>query len=465
VRNFDPQLAEIRFGYGLSPLVTPPTGPDDILAGLEMPDEMALQFPTEPFSEFRQRMVESQAANKLRRKHRGTDIAENARKKRNLINAVARKAWIGWLVNTMMRRTHSKSAFRERAVAFWADHFTAFGKRGVERRATTPYVDDAIRPLVAGRFADLLRAAVMHPLMLGYLDQTRSIGPNSDMAGRKKSNSLDIAGLNENLAREVLELHTLGVNGPYTQTDVRQLAELFTGMTFQPRNGYKFRKDYVEPGSETVLGVEYPDVFNDKPVRAVLEALAVHPATARHIASKLAVHFVSDTPDPELVDALEATYLATDGALMPLYETLLKHPQAWDPTLTNFKPPIDFMSSAMRSLAVQPDFLTTLKEKQLRRLFNEPLVKMGQEWERPIGPDGWPEEDPHWITPQGLAGRVTWAMAVPQVLVGALPDPREFVDIALGNYANDVVRFAASAAESKPEAIGLVLMSPAFQRR
>lgn len=464
MRKFDPVLAEIRFGYGLSPLVPAHSDVDDILSDLNGPDDMAAQFPSEPFSAFRDRMVRAQAARAARRKARGTEMAAQARKQRNLINAEAKTAWLTWVGQTMLRRTYSRTAFRERIVAFWADHFTATGKRGVIRRATTPYVDDAIRPFVAMRFGDLLQAAVMHPVMLDYLDQTLSIGPNSDRAARNTGGKTQ--GMNENLAREVLELHTLGVDGPYGQKDVTELAELFTGMTFQARNGYKFRKDFVEPGAETVLGETYPDAYNDKPVRAVLEDLAAHPATARHIARKLAVHFTSDTPEAALIDALEATYLAHDGALMPLYETLLNHDAAWAPALGNFKPPIDFMSSAFRALGPDADVVSQIDRRQMIRHMTEPLITMGQPWETPIGPDGWSEDDGDWITPQGLAARVTWAMAVPETIMpGALPDPRQFVDVALGSYANDAVRFAASAAESKSEAIGLVLMSPAFQRR
>ena len=463
MRDFDPTLAEIRFGYGLSPTIPAPISVEHILAGLTGPDKMAQQFPIEPFMTFRGRMVKVQEAAAIRRKFRGTEQAQAARKTRNVLNKEAREAWQGWLGQSMLRRSHSSTAFRERLIAFWADHFTATGKRGVIRRATTPYTEDAIRPFIAMRFSDLLQAAVMHPVMLHYLDQERSVGPNSSIAGRQSGKNT--RGLNENLAREVLELHTLGVGGPYTQTDVTELAELFTGMTFQARNGYKFRKDFVEPGPETVLGRTYANAQNDKPVRAVLNDLAAHPATARHIAWKLAVHFTTDNPDETLVAALEATYLETDGALMALYETLLTHPASWVPELVNFKPPIDFMSSSFRALAPSTQEIHETKPVQIYRRFMEPLVTMGQAWEKPGGPDGWTEADADWITPQGLAARVTWAMNVPKILVGSLPDPRRFVDTALGTYANDVVRFAAGAAESKAEAIGLVLISPAFQRR
>lgn len=463
MHKFTPELAEIRLGYGLSPLIAAPESPEQMLSGLTAPDDMLVQFQTETFAAFRDRMVSAQKANTIRRKKRGTPEAAEARKARNVINADARRAWLGWVGQTMLRRTYSPNAFRERLVAFWADHFTATGKRGVIRRGTTPYVDSAIRPFITQNFADLLQAAVMHPLMLDYLDQARSIGPNSGLAERKSGKKAP--GLNENLAREVLELHTLGVDGPYTQADVTQLAELFTGMTFQAQNGYKFRKDYVEPGAETVLGKTYADAYSDKPVRAVLQDLAANPATARHLAHKLAVHFTTDTPDATLVDALEARYLRTDGSLAAVYETLLDHPAVWNPELVNYKPPIDFISSAFRALTPAPEIVQGTKPREIIRYITAPLSTMGQSWEKPIGPDGWSEADSDWITPQGLAARVTWAMSVPEAMLGVNNDPRIFVESALGSYANETIRFAARAAESKPEAIGLVLMSPAFQRR
>ncbi|MEO1777355.1 MAG: DUF1800 domain-containing protein [Pseudomonadota bacterium] len=461
MRDFDPQLAEIRFGYGLSPVVAAPSSVDAMLSALQAPDAMADRFPIEPFDTFRLRMVEVAKAARERRKHRGTAKAEAAKKRRNVLNAEARKDGLKWAGHVLLRRVWTPDAFRERLVAFWSDHFTAHGKRGVIRRATSPYVQEAIRPHLTSRFEDMLQAAVTHPLMLDYLDQSQSMGPGSVRAQNKKKN----AGLNENLAREVLELHTLGVDGPYTQDDVRELAELFTGLSFSPSNGFVFRPNFAEPGPETVLGQTYTDDKTEAPVRAVLSDLAAHPSTAAHLAQKLAVHFVSDSPDPALVAALEAAYHDTDGSLMAMYEVLLSHPAAWSPALSNYKPPQDFMVSALRSLAVPEKLLMRFDEKNMRRVFNAPLTAMGQQWQRPIGPDGWPEEDAHWITPQGLAGRVEWAMAAPEFILRVLPDPRAFVETALGDRADEAVRFAAAAAESKPEAIGLVLMSPAFQRR
>ncbi|MEM8654992.1 MAG: DUF1800 domain-containing protein [Pseudomonadota bacterium] len=463
MRTFNPELAEIRFGYGLSPMVDPPHSLAQMLDGITGPDAVQTTFPIEDFARFRTRMVAAQKQRKIRRDNRGTARAEQARKQRNVLNRQARVAMAGWLGQTLLRRAHTPTAFRERLVAFWADHFTAMGRQGVVRRGTSPYIEDAIRPFIASRFEDLLQSAVMHPLMLDYLDQTRSMGPNSVRAVRRGPDKP--SGLNENLAREVLELHTLGVDGPYSQRDVTQLAELFTGLTFNARNGFKFRKDFAEPGAETVLGVSYGAEANLSEIRAVLRDLAAHPATARHLAQKLAVHFTSDTPDPDLIDALEGAYLSHGGALMPLYQTLLEHPASWRTPLSNVKPPIDFISSAGRALGVPTDHFEGRQEKWLRRWVMAPLVRMGQAWERPLGPDGWAEEDTAWITPHSVAERVSWAMSTPQKLTQDLPDPRGFVDAALGGFAGDAVRFAAAAAESRSEAIGIVLMSPAFQRR
>jgi uncharacterized protein (DUF1800 family) len=460
VRAFESELAEIRFGCGLSPVIAPATSVETMLAGITAPDTMAARFEIEPFDSFRARMVESDRLRRIQRDKRGKPEAKVARKDRNLLKKAARIDMVRWLGLSMLRRTYTETGFFERLVYFWGDHFSATGKAGLIRRATSPYIEDGIRPFVGGRYADLLISAVTHPVMLQYLDQDGSMGPDSARALKRGK----AAGLNENLAREVMELHTLGVDGPYTQDDVRELAELFTGLSFQPKQGRKFRKDYVEPGAETVMGKTYADAYSMKPVRAVLEDLAVHPATARHLSWKLAVHFVSDMPDPALIDHVSARYLETDGDLMQVYAALLEHPAAWTQEGANIKRPVDFVGSSMRALAVDPAAVIQLDERETRNLLLTPMVLMGQTWQKFSGPDGWPEEDEAWLSPQGLSGRVRWAMSGPQVLRPDLPDPREFVETALGSRASDEVTFAATAAESKSEAIGLVLMSPAFQR-
>lgn len=460
--SFSPELAEIRFGCGLSPILSPVSSAQAMLDGVQGADAMAGLFPIETYDVFSQRMVRAKTLRKRMRRVRGAPEFDVIKKQRKLLSKAARQDMARWFGRNMLRWTFTEQAFRERLVTFWGDHFTALGKRGLLRRATSPFIEEAIRPHVGANFADMLVAITTHPLMLHYLDQENSVGPNSNRAKRKPHK----VGLNENLAREVLELHTLGVDGPYVQSDVRQFAELLTGLTSQTTKGFGFRKDYAEPGAETVLGKSYGGKSAQlAPVIEALNDLAVHPATARHIAWKLAVHFVSDTPDPALVDHIAVRFQDTDGDLMAVYAALLEHPAAWEETLFNVKPPAAFMGSSFRALAIPVGAIEALSEKDTRRNLTMPLTLMGQNWQHPVGPDGWPEEDDAWVTPQGVAARLRWAVAVPQVLHPALPDPRRFVTDALGARATGTLRFVAASAESKAEAIGLVLASPAFQRR
>ncbi|MDJ0823629.1 MAG: DUF1800 domain-containing protein [Paracoccaceae bacterium] len=458
--RFDPVLAEIRFGCGLSPFVPAPESVEALLAGLTAPDVVAERFPVETFEAFLPRVREVGRLRQIRRANRGTAEDDDAREAIQRLNQAARVESFKWMAAHIARRVETTAPLRERMAFFWADHFTATGKDSVLRRASSPYLESAIRPNMTGTFEDLLFEAVTHPLMVHYLDQAFSMGPNSQRAKVKKGR-----GLNENLAREVLELHTLGVDGPYTQTDVTELAELFTGLThnFQ-KQGRAFNPNLSEPGTQTILGKTYGPDGAMRDIRRVLRDLARHPATARHIARKLAVHFVSDTPDPALVDDLTAVYRDTGGELMPLYRALLTHPASWDTDQPNVKQPFDFVTSALRALAVPPEVYLPLPERRFRVLFERPMVGMGHVWDKPDGPDGLPEEDSAWITPQGLAARLQWSMIVPQQLVPDLPDPRDFVRQALGRRATATLEFAAAAAESRADGIGIVLASPAFQR-
>ncbi|MEL7097189.1 MAG: DUF1800 domain-containing protein [Pseudomonadota bacterium] len=461
MRQFDPEFAEMRFGSGLSPVIAPPRDAQAMLDGLTAPDVIAQDYPIPTFAEFEPRLTEMFGYLQIKRKNRGTELGKQADKSRRLLQKAARQDMVRWLGASMLRRAHTPSGFFERLTYFWGDHFAATGKSGGVRRATSPYIEEAIRPHVTGRFADMLKAAVTHPVMLEFLDQHVSIGPNSRRAERVKRP----VGLNENLAREVLELHTLGVGAPYTQDDVTQLAELLTGLSYHPEKGFRFVKAMAEPGAETVMGKTYPDVMSLDPIYEVLDDLAAHPVTAQHLASKLAVHFVSDTPDPALVDHVAARFRDTGGDLMAVYAALLEHPAAWVREGANIKTPVEFVGSAMRALAVPRDKIETLNEGRMRNLILTPMSVMGLTWQKFAGPDGWPEEDENWLSPAGLAGRVQWAMGAPIKMVDDLPDPRAFAGTALGGALTDDVIFAATAAESRAEAIGLVLMAPAFQRR
>ncbi|MEQ9242195.1 DUF1800 domain-containing protein [Roseovarius indicus] len=460
--SFDPERAAIRFGCGLSPRIAPPTSVEDMLSRLSGPDHAAKAFPVPDYQTSVAHHFDLRDARKAKRRAK-TDAERNKANKaiRQVRQGFHREAG-HWFANVMLRRALSEDAFRERLTAFWADHFTALHRGGPMRYGHVLYADEAIRPHVAGRFSDMLRAAATHPLMLNFLDQGESSGPNSAAAAKKER----FGGLNENLAREMLELHTLGVNGPYTQADVRQLAELLTGLSYGMRKGFIFRPDLAEPGPESVLSVEYGGTGRARleDIYAALDDLARHPATARHIARKLAVHFVSDTPDEGLVEAMTARYTATDGHLPEVYAEMLSHPAAWADAPGNVKQPMDFIGSSLRALDIVPRHMPADKNGQMRRMFYIPLELMGQAWGQPLGPDGWEEADDAWITPQRLAARLIWGMTVPFQLRRVLPDPRDFVETALGGRAPEEVRFAARAAETRAEGIGIVLASPAFQR-
>jgi len=458
--GFDPEMAAIRFGCGLSPQIPAPQSVEEMLARLAGPDRAAQAFAIPGFAameEYNQKLRAARralkAAGEAGRKARKKDIQQ--------VRRDAFRAGAGWFGHMLLRRALAEDGFRERLCAFWADHFTAAGRQRLMRAAVAPYAEEAIRPHVAGRFSQMLRAAETHPLMLIYLDQRVSVGPNSKRAQRAGGD----LGLNENLAREMLELHTLGVGAPYTQTDVRQLAKLLTGLTYTGRKGVQFRPAWAEPGAETVLGHSYGgDKARLEDIYAFFDDLANHPATAAHLARKLAVHFVSDSPDEGMVADMAARYRETGGNLPDVYAVMLGHPAAWRPQDGNVKEPMDFIGSALRALAVAPGRMPADNLRRMQRLFLGPLELMGQNWGRPGGPDGLPEEDADWITPQRLAARLQWAVTVPSRLQRVLPDPRAFVDTALGARARGAVRFAAGAAETRAEGIGLILAAPEFQR-
>mgnify|MGYP000344949389 CR=1 FL=1 len=459
--SFTPTLAERRFGYGLSPVLTSVQSIDAMLQGVAGPDVMQADWPLPGFRDLQDKLVLRRRFRGFARKNPTTDEGKAADKKQQAIYRETQTAWTRWFLQAQRRRMLTPHAFRERLVAFWADHFTAVGKGGILRFGMTSYVEDAVRPHVNASFGAMLRACVKHPLMLDYLDQNTSAGPGSIMVRRRPRRR----GLNENLAREVLELHTVGVDGPYTQTDVRELAELFTGLSASRDYGFIFRRNMAEPGAETVLGKTYGQGPSLQYIDDALEDLARHPATAEHIARKLAVHFVNDTPPLALVAHVKQAYLDSDGDLMRCYRALLEHPMAWSLPSQNIRPPQEFMSATLRAFGRPSQTFSKLEPKPVRQVFFEPLKLMGQPWERPVGPDGWAEKDAAWVTPQGIAARLEWAVHAPSRVLDELPDPRDFVETALGDAVTEDVRFAAKAAENRAEALGLILVSPAFQRR
>jgi uncharacterized protein (DUF1800 family) len=344
---------------------------------------------------------------------------------------------------------NAEIGFVERLVWFWSNHFCVNQEKTVMAGA---YEREAIRPHVLGRFADMLLAAEGHPAMLLYLDNAQSIGPNS-IAGINRDK-----GLNENLAREILELHTLGVRTTYTQDDVTNFAKVLTGWTIRqtvsdPDHGGEFVyiKRAHEPGPETVIGKEYDETGTGQG-RAVLADLARHPATAKHIATKLARHFVADDPPPPLVHRLTQCFLDTDGDLKEVTKALVAAPEAWASEQAKIKRPGEWIVAALRATGETGEIGRII---QAGNLLGEPL------W-RPPAPKGFSDENAAWL--DGLAQRLDIANTFAR-REGLAVEPAAVMDTALGPLASAETRRAVVTAESRPQAMTVLLMAPEFQRR
>lgn len=344
---------------------------------------------------------------------------------------------------------NAEIGFAERLVWFWSNHFCVNADKTVMAGG---YEREAIRPHILGRFDDMLLSAESHPAMLLYLDNAQSIGPNS-VAGINRDR-----GLNENLAREILELHTLGVRSVYTQDDVTNFAKVLTGWTILPTvsnpdhgGEFVYLRRAHEPGELTVIGRGYPDAGAEQG-RAVLTDLARHPATARRVATKLARHFIADDPPPPLVEALAQRFLDTGGDLKETSKALIEAPEAWSAEQNKIKRPAEWIVAALRATGLSADpgrFVGGVA------LLGEPL------W-RPPAPQGFSDDNAAWL--DGLAQRLDIANAFAQRVADGL-DPEAVAEVALGPLASAETRRAVATAESKPQALTLLLMAPEFQRR
>src|SRR5712691_5808867 len=343
----------------------------------------------------------------------------------------------------------SDLGFVERLVWFWSNHFCVNADATVMAGG---YEREAIRPHVVGRFADMLLAAEGHGAMLLYLDNAQSIGPNS-VAGINRDR-----GLNENLAREILELHTLGVRTVYGQADVTRFAKILTGWMIRdtvsdPDHGgeFVFLRRAHEPGPQSVIGHDYPDSGVGQG-RTVLADLARHPATARHVATKLARHFVADEPPPTLVDRLASRFLDTDGDLKEVARALVSAPEAWAPEQAKIKRPPEWIVAALRATAQSGD---------IRRIVGG-LNLLGEPLWRPPAPKGFPDDNAVWL--DGLTQRLDIANTFAQRVADRL-DPHTIAEAVIGPLASAETRQAIAGAESKPQALTMLLMAPEFLRR
>lgn len=368
--------------------------------------------------------------------------------------------------------THSP--FAERLVRFWSNHFAVSLDKGPARLYAAPMEREAIRPHLAGRFADLLLAVESHPAMLRYLDNANSIGEDS-MRVRRAARSGDgkrKLGLNENLAREILELHTLGADGGYAQADVQELARAITGWSLvrgggaaagermatraDPRTGFVFRPGAHEPGQRSVLGKRYAEGGIDQG-RTILRDIALHPSTARHLAFKLARHCVQDEPDPSLVQRMANAYLRSGGELSALYAAMIDDDASWSVQARKYKTPDEFVVSAMRA----GEFLLDARPRQVVQVLRE----LGQPVFTPRSPAGFPDTFGDWAAGDALRKRMQIASTL-AARVGGAETPAALARSVLGEHAvqGDFGR-ALQRAGSPLDGYALLFASPAFQWR
>jgi uncharacterized protein (DUF1800 family) len=351
---------------------------------------------------------------------------------------------------------NTPAAFRERWALFWANHFTVSSTKQLTSVLIGPFEREAIRPYAFDRFENLLVASSTHPAMLTYLDQAQSIGPSSVVASRHRGGK---TGLNENLAREILELHTVGVDAGYKQADVTEFARALTGFSVgrdnEDRAGqFFFRDNAHEPGARAILGRRYVQPGMEQGL-TVLKDLAADPRTARHICFKIARHFVSDTPPPALTARLEKRWMDTKGNLAEVAKALVESPEAWDPTPAKFKTPYEFTLSTWRLIGAEPSAIERLAPI---------LTGLGQKPFSPPSPKGWAEDAQTWASPDGLIKRMQWAQGM-AAAVADRTDPNALAVSALGERLTPPVAKAVSRAETRREAFALLVMSPEFQRR
>jgi len=433
-------------------------------------------------------------------KERGVDLTDpEARAKLLEEMPIARQMGAELVAAKLIRATESRRQLQEVLLDFWFNHFNVAAQKGAVRWMLAPYETEALRPHLFGSFRALLGAVAHHPAMLFYLDNWMSTRDGFDLAALRRSGvpvpkqlaEVGKLGLNENYARELLELHTLGVDGGYTQADVREVARCFTGWGIdRPRQvgTFAFHPLAHDPGEKHVLGVTVPAGGGMGDGERILDLLAAHPSTARFLARKLAQKFVADEPPPALVERLARTYLQTHGDLSSVYLALFQSPEFWSEQAFDgkTKTPLEFAVSAVRALGGST-------------YGDAPLVKavdaMGEPLYRAQPPTGWPEVATPWVNAGALVTRINFALALTagripgtQVLLpppGAGSGPGAQVDTlartvlhaplsettratllrAVGQGDNDVMPDGERRPVDSAKVAGLLLGSPEFQKQ
>lgn len=373
----------------------------------------------------------------------------------------------------------SETPFRERLIHFWSNHFVVSAAKPAAIAMPPSFERDVARKHVCGSFLDMLTASSKHPAMTFYLDNYISIGPNSRCGLNPELVTFSAPvigtpdGLNENLAREILELHTVGVNGGYDQGDVTRFALVITGWnTLTERTGplramyraarskmsgsyFNFNEDAHEPGPKIVMGKQYSQEGVEQG-EAVLADLSSHPQTARFLATKLVRHFVSDDPPPALVTRVAEAFLETEGDLAHVAGVLVRSPEAWQAPLSKLKRPEEYLVSAARALGAP-----AITEAELGSTLNQ----MGQRTYMQPGPDGWPDVGAAWMGPDMLWKRLEWATGTAQKTAGTDVDPAALAMDVLGGVVSTATLREIRRAESPAQGLTLLLASTEFHRR
>jgi uncharacterized protein (DUF1800 family) len=339
----------------------------------------------------------------------------------------------------LLRAVYGNKQLEEVLTDFWFNHFNIFLDKGADRYMVTEYERDVIRPHVLGKFKDLLAATAKSPAMLFYLDNWQSVGPNAPQARGRKGSS----GLNENYGRELLELHTLGVDGGYTQKDVTEAARCFTGWTIiQPQRGgtFTFNRRAHDDGEKTVLGVKIPAGGGIEAGEKVLDIVAHHPATAYFISKKLAMRFVADDPPEALLQRMAATFTRTDGDLRAVMQTMLQSKEFFSQAAyrSKMKSPLEMVASAARAVGADIDYAFPLANQ---------VAQLGEPLYRKQEPTGYSNNSREWLNSAGLMARMNFAL--------------QLVDNKVPGVKVDASRLA------KPDdpIAGIALGSPEFQKR
>ena len=474
------EIAVLRFGLGARPgeLTAASADPRAWLAA-QIKGAVPLSGSAAPLTSSDQIFAALIAARDERQEMQSASAVQGAPDPKVAFNAV-REAYLPHYREQVLARAQSAALtaapFAERLVHFWSNHFAVSADKGVVLGLAGTLENEAIRPNVNGRFIDLLTAVEQHPAMIAFLDNQYSVGKDSEAASLASRRDMRRAafgfdanasarqfGINENLAREILELHTLGVNGGYTQSDVTNFAQIITGWSIGGGKGrlaggapgkFYFRDNLHQPGPKLFLGRTYREE-GQRQGEAVLADLSRHPATARFIATKLVRHFVADDPPPPAVERIARVFSKSGGDLPRVYTALIESPEAWDPNPRKFKTPEDFVFSTLRSLNIVPQ-----KPEEVLRSFE----LLGQRPFTPGSPAGWPDTAKSWDGSDALMHRVLWATRVAAKYEQGLP-PSEVASAALGAYARPETLTALNRATSSSQALALLLMSPEFQRR